>query len=150
MPFAEWGDNCDLGIEAFDRDHKRLLALLNKLHNAVEAGHAQEVLARVLAALNIYVNFHFTEEEELFLRTNYPGYETHRREHREMAAAVEEIRRDFEKSASDALPQRVLEFLKGWLYDHHMRFDRAFAEYLEANRATLELQDNSASARAAQ
>ncbi len=150
MPFAEWGDNCDLGIEAFDRDHKRLLALLNKLHHAVEAGHSQEVLARVLAALNIYVNFHFTEEEELFLRTNYPDYEPHRREHRKLTAAVEEIRQDFEKSASDALSQRVLEFLRGWLYDHHIRFDRAFAAYLEANRATLELQDSSASARAAQ
>jgi hemerythrin len=150
MPFAEWSGECHLGIEIFDRDHKRLLALLNKLHNAVEAGHPQEVLARVLAALNIYVNFHFAEEEELFLRTNYPGYEAHRREHLRLTAAVEEIRRDFERDASAGPSQQVLESLKGRLYDHHMRYDRAFAEYLKANQATIELRENFPRAGAAQ
>ncbi len=150
MPFAEWGDEFSIGIEELDADHKKLLALLNDLKQAMDTGDAHEALGRVLSGLKLYMSFHFVHEEELLLQTNYPDYEAHCREHQAFAATVEEIHRDFRIRASDALPGQVLEFLKNWLYQHSLGADRAAGEYLKANRATLELSDSSASASAPQ
>ena len=95
MPFAEWTDEFSVGIEEIDGEHKQLLALLNELNDAVEAGERREALGKVLDGLIHYVVFHFTHEEALFLRTNYPGYERHRRQHQALTITVKEIRRTF-------------------------------------------------------
>ena len=70
MPFAEWSDEFSVGVEKIDRDHKRLLALLNELHDALEAGERPEVTGKVLDGLVLYVGYHFAHEEALFLRTD--------------------------------------------------------------------------------
>jgi hemerythrin len=132
MPFAEWSDEFSVGVEEIDREHKRLLALLNDLHDAVQAGSAHEVLGKVMDELLLYVSYHFAHEEELFLRTNYPGFERHRLQHRALTITVKEIYEDFQQSDSEALPSQVLQFLKNWLCEHIMGSDRAFGVYYNA------------------
>ncbi len=132
MPFAEWSDEFSVGVEEIDREHKRLLGLLNDLHDAVEAGGAREVLGKVMDELLLYVAYHFAHEEELFLRTNYPGFERHQGQHRALTITVKEIHEDFQLSDSEALPRQVLLFLKNWLYEHIMGADRAFGVYYNA------------------
>ena len=115
MPFAEWSDEFSVGVEEIDRDHKRLLGLLNDLQKAVEAGERREVLGKLLDELIHYTNYHFAHEEALFLRTNYPGYRAHERKHQALTDTAHAIREDFQLSASMALPRQVLEFVKYWL-----------------------------------
>jgi hemerythrin len=81
------------------------------------------------------VAYHFAHEEELFLRTGYPGFEWHRLQHRALTITVKEIYEDFQLSDSEALPRQVLLFLKHWLYDHIMGSDRAFGVYYNACQA---------------
>lgn len=132
MPFAEWSDEFSVGVEEIDREHKRLLALVNDLHDAVQAGSAHEVLGKVMEELLFYVGYHFAHEEELFLRTNYPDFERHRLQHRALTITVKEIYEDFQLSDSEALPRQVLQFLKNWLYEHIMGPDQAFGVYYNA------------------
>ncbi len=150
MPYAEWGDEFSVGIEELDADHKKLLALLNDLKKAMDAGDAHDALGRVLAGLKLYMSFHFAHEEELFRQLEYPDYEAHCREHQAFADAVEELHRDFRVRASDALPRQAFDFLKNWLYEHSLGADRAFASYLKANPELLERLASSADASAAQ
>jgi hemerythrin-like metal-binding protein len=138
MPFAEWTAEFSVGVDEIDSDHKRLLALLNELHDAVKAGAGSEVLGKVLDGLMLYVGYHFAHEEELFLRTDYPGSARHLRQHQALTITVKEIQEDFQLDNSDALPTQVLEFLKNWLYEHILGSDRAFGVYLKAHPASLE------------
>ena len=140
MPFAEWTDEFSVGVAEIDRDHQRLLGLLNELHDAAEAGDGQEVLGKVLDGLVHYVSYHFACEEALFLRTNYPDYKEHTRKHQALTATVKEVHEDFQRGASEALPLQVLEFLKNWLYEDILGADRAFGAYFNAHRAALESQ----------
>ena len=133
MPFVEWTDEFSVGVAEIDCDHQRLLALLNDLHDAVEAGAGREALGEVLDGLILYVSYHFAHEEGLFLQTNYPGYEKHRRQHEALTDTVKEIHEDFQSGAAETLPGEVLQFLKAWLYKHIMESDRAFGVYLNAN-----------------
>ena len=134
MRFVEWSEEFSVGIEAIDRDHRRLLELLNELHDAVETGGGREILGKVLDGLILYVSYHFAHEERLLLRVNYPGYERHRRKHLSFTDTVKEVHEGFQSGASDALPRQVLEFLKNWLYDHILGSDRAYSVYFNANQ----------------
>ncbi len=140
MPFAEWSNEFSVGVEEIDRDHKRLLGLLNELQNAVEAGEDREVLGKLLDELIHYVSYHFAHEEALFLRTNYPGYRAHERKHQALTNTAHAIREDFQLSASKALPPQVLEFLKNWICEDILGADRDFGEYFNAHRDSLEAQ----------
>ncbi len=150
MPFTEWSKEFSVGVEEIDGDHRKLLELLNQLHDAAKTGDGREVLGSVLDGLMLYVGYHFAHEESLFLRTNYPGYERHRRQHQALTITVKEIRDDFQLGGADALPRQVLEFLKNWLYEHIMGSDRAFGVYFNAHRAALESQTGPAAEAAPQ
>ena len=140
MPFAEWSDEFSVGVEEIDRDHKRLLGLLNDLQKAVEAGERREVLGKLLDELIHYTNYHFAHEEALFLRTNYPGYRAHERKHQALTDTAHAIREDFQLSASMALPRQVLEFVKYWLCEDILGADRDFGAYFNAHQDSLEAQ----------
>jgi hemerythrin len=133
MSLLEWSAEFSVGVEEIDRDHQRLMGLLNDLHAAVEVGAGHQVLGVVLDGLILYVSYHFAHEEGLFLTANYPGFENHRRQHQALTDAVKEIYEDFQAGAAETLPDEVLEFLKAWLYKHIMESDRAFGVYLSAN-----------------
>jgi hemerythrin len=150
MPFTEWSNEFNVGIEEIDGEHRKLLELLNQLHDAAKTGDGREVLGRVLDGLMHYVDYHFTHEEEFFLRTNYPGYERHRRQHQALTVTVREIRDDFQLGGADALPQQVLDFLKNWLFEHILGSDRAFGVYFNAYQATLQAALESQAGRAAE
>lgn len=138
MPFAEWADEFSVGVGEIDRDHKRLLEIINELHDSVKSGEGREVLGKVLEELALYASYHFAHEEVLFLRADYPGYEAHQQQHRALTGTVREIYNDFQRGETETLPQQVLEFLKYWLNEHMLRSDRAFGVWLRANPALRE------------
>ncbi len=129
--------NSALEFEEIDCDHKKLLGLINDLHDAVEKDAGHNALGEVLDGLIYYVSYHFAHEEGLFLQANYPGYDKHRRQHAALTGTVKEIYTDFQSGASDTLPAAVLEFLKSWLYTHILESDRAFGVYLNASQFAL-------------
>ena len=135
-PLIEWSDRLSVGIVQIDNEHKRLLVLLNELNSAVEGGVGQGVLGGVLEGLIHYASYHFSHEEELFQRSNYPGYERHRQQHVALGAKVTEIYAAFHTGEA-VPPAQVLDFLKNWLYHHIMESDRAFGAYLKANPSAL-------------
>jgi hemerythrin len=133
----EWSDKLSVGVERIDNEHKRLVILLNELHRALEAGTGQGALGGVLDGLIQYASYHFAHEEDLFLRSGYPGYEKHRLQHQALTAKVLKIYEDFQSGTAAGLPEQVMEFLKNWLSQHIMGADRDFGLYLNANPAAL-------------
>lgn len=136
-PFIEWSDKLSVGFKQIDNEHKKLLDLLNVLHGAIQGGAGQGLLGGVLDGLIQYASYHFTREEDLFQRSEYPAFETHRQQHQAFAAKVKKMYADFQTDAAAVPPGQVLEFLKNWLQHHIMEVDRAFATYLNANPAAL-------------
>jgi hemerythrin-like metal-binding protein len=133
----EWSDKFSVGIGQIDNEHRRLLALLNELNNVVEGSAGPGVLGGVLDGLVDYTHYHFAHEEDLFQRSNYPGYEQHRQQHVDFVAKVTAVYGDFKSGSSAVQPAKVLEFLKSWLYHHILGSDRAFGAYLLANPSSL-------------
>jgi len=137
-PLMEWSDKLSVGVAQIDNEHKRLLALLNELNRALESGTGLGALSGVLDGLVHYAAYHFTHEEDQFLRSGYPAYDAHRLQHQALTARVKEIYGEFQSGGEEAeLPGEVLEFLKNWLYHHIMESDRDFGAYLNAHPDAL-------------
>jgi hemerythrin len=47
MPLFAWDESLSVGYEPIDEQHKRLIALINKLHDAMIEGKGQEVLGEL-------------------------------------------------------------------------------------------------------
>ncbi len=137
MPFVKWSDNFSVGVDEIDNDHKKLLEMLNGLFDAVEADEGHAVLSPVLNGLVQYVSYHFDHEEGLFLRTQYPDYAAHKKEHEELTAQVLAAFDKFNSGPTETMPLDVLEFLKKWLYEHILDSDKKFGAYLSASGIKL-------------
>lgn len=126
MAFLEWRPDFELGLNDIDTQHKRLVGLINSLHDSMAMGAPQEELADILRDLVQYTRIHFSYEENVMRARRYPLLAKHMREHEELAAQVTRFRADF-CAGRIALSISLLNFLKTWLREHILQSDRAYA-----------------------
>lgn len=133
MAFMEWNDRLTTGIAAIDGDHRKLLAMINALYDAIGAGAGREAVGAILEGLVDYTRFHFGREESFFTRTQYPGREQHTQEHDRMVAWVQDVQARFAEGTAVAPSLEVMTYLKDWLFDHILGSDQRYAQHLTAN-----------------
>ena len=81
MPLMEWNDKLSVGVAQFDNEHKKLVAMVNELFDAVQGGHGKEALGKILDGLIAYTKTHFANEERYFQQHGYADYAQHKAEH---------------------------------------------------------------------
>ncbi len=117
MALFEWKDSYSVGIKTIDDQHKMLVANLNELHEAMLNREANEVISGILKGLSDYVGVHFSYEEGLLKRHNYPDFPAHKKLHEEFVAKVEKFNQD-DKEGRLMLSMEVMNFLRDWLKTH--------------------------------
>lgn len=131
MPMFPWSKEYETGIDAIDRDHWGLFALINDLHDKVDAG-AYDTLGVTIQAPIDYVNVHFDREEWLMEEAGYLDLETHRLAHRRVADKVAGYQRQFEAAPEAFDLDGFLAFLSLWLSDHIIKTDMAYVPAMKA------------------
>jgi len=129
MALFEWNDSLKLGIAVVDRQHERLVGIINRLHEATMEGRGTDVISEIMDELIIYTATHFSMEEKYFAQYDYPDAEEHKREHEALIEKVAAFANDFEKaprSARSALAKELLQFLQLWWRFHMMETDSKF------------------------
>jgi hemerythrin len=129
MPLLEWNDTFSVGVDFFDGQHKRLVGLLNDLHDAMRVGKGAEVMGRVFQSLVDYTVHHFADEESAMEQYGFSGLEAHRREHEQLTRQVLDYKTKFE-TKQVLISIELLDFLKGWLTHHIMETDKLYGPTL--------------------
>ena len=132
MPLVVWSEKLSVGVRSIDDQHKKLVTLLNQLHDGMMAGKGKEVIGGVLKGLIDYTANHFRYEEELFARIGYPDGAAHKHDHDELVRKVVEIQKKYEQSGPGALTIPVMNFLKDWLTAHILGSDMKYRAHLVA------------------
>ena len=131
MSLFRWKPEYAVGIKVIDDQHKVLVGLINKLHDAIE-DHFQEVaLETILQELFDYTRYHFTTEEELMEQYGYEPekLEKHKKQHQRFISELNSSQADMEiLTREDAA--LIQEFLVNWLKNHILKIDTQLAEYL--------------------
>lgn len=129
MQLFEWTDDLSVGIEEFDFHHKRLVQLINKLHDSIARGDSTEVTGEVLAELSNYTIYHFFAEEDAMQRFEYPRCMDHRKEHLGLTEKTLRFVEEYH-GGKCGVGREVLEFLKEWLRHHILETDKDYGPFL--------------------
>ena len=131
MPLFNWNDSYSVKVKQFDDQHKKLVEMLNELHDAMMVGKGKDVLGQVLDKLIKYTGTHFSDEEKLMKLHNYPGYENQKKEHNKLVMEVLDVQKQFQ-SGNLAITQTVMTFLKDWLQKHIKGEDSKYAQFFNS------------------
>lgn len=129
MAMMEWNDSLKVGHSMIDRDHQRLVGLINKLGDAMSSGQGKEVCGAVLDELIDYTRTHFANEERLMAAHGYGNSAAHRAEHAKLIDDVQAFRIKY-ASGTATLSVFLLRFLMEWLTHHILQSDKKLAAEL--------------------
>ncbi len=134
LRLMRWMDLYATGIEKIDRQHETLTDLLNALNEAFRGGRPNEVLLFRLDQLIELTHEHFTDEEALMRRKEYPDIDLHKAEHDFLLAQVAHFREEFAASKAE-LSDSMMDYLRDWLRDHILISDRRMARFIKGETA---------------
>lgn len=129
MGLFAWSEELNVGNKFIDDDHKKLVAMVNSFHDAMEQGRGNDVIGKVLHNLVIYTKEHFSREEAEMQRIKYPKYLAHKLEHDKLIKEVAGLQTGF-TSGKTMLTMKISKFLRDWLLTHIKQTDQQLAEAL--------------------
>lgn len=128
MAYFPWRDEYSVNIGAIDTQHKQLVALLNKLYDAMRDGKGKGLSGNVLNELVEYTKFHFATEEKLMQEHSFPGFLAHLSEHTRLTKKVIEFQQQF--NSGSLVSVQLGSFLRDWLINHIMTVDKNYSAFL--------------------
>jgi hemerythrin len=131
MPLIMWGPKLWVGVKDIDDQHKKLVEIVNRLNDAMVAGHGREVIGPTLNELIRYTQQHFAAEERIMSRNHYQHMAEHKAQHAKLLHDVGEFKTRFD-SGNSMLSIELLRFLRDWLSGHILGSDLKLAKCLEA------------------
>ncbi len=132
MSLITWSDNLSVGVEEIDNQHKKLIQLINGLHDHLLAGDANEIMGKVLERVIDYTSFHFGTEEKLMEKYDYSFSSAHRREHKKLVETALDLQSKL-NSGNTHITAETMTFLKDWLYHHILEVDKLFGKHLNSH-----------------
>jgi len=130
MAYIDWSDEFSVKVEEVDDDHKRLVNMVNELHDLFGQGAVdKDGLLDLLEKLLSYTSWHFRHEERLMQNYSDPELFNHKKEHEDLEKQATEL---YEKllGGDDSVPAMLLPFLKDWLINHIAGTDKQMGHFL--------------------
>ena len=126
----KWNDWMSVGVPQFDEAHKKLIAMIGQLNEALQHGGSEQVIRTILEGLTAYCKVHFDDEEKFLDQHGYPASREHKQVHVAFMEKVNGVVRDFERQ--NASPSQVMNLLSDWLLNHILKTDKKYTEYFRA------------------
>lgn len=124
-----WNDKLSVRIGVIDKQHKQLIELANSLYRAYIEGTSEEKEKECLVELINYTKYHFSEEEKLMEKHDYPQRKSHAVLHQSFVVRLSEIC-EMHQIGQKQVTRDVLLFLKEWLFDHILKKDKELGLFL--------------------
>ena len=126
-----WVDAYSVGIADIDRQHRKLIDLINQLDAAMAKGQGKEILGKILGELIQYCSGHFATEEKLFDQYGYPDADEHKDKHQKMTGKVLSLQKQFQQGKI-TITFDVMDFLQKWLDKHILGTDKKYGPFLNS------------------
>jgi len=132
MALLTWNASYSVGVKTLDSQHTVLFGILNDLHDAMMKGQAQSITGTLLKKLVSYTQEHFSAEEAMLTKTNYPGLAEHKIKHNNLIKQVQEYVTQYEQGGG-SLNIQLLNFLRDWLTNHIQKVDHEYTPWLNSH-----------------
>ncbi len=129
MPFIEWNPaKLSTKVDAMDKEHIKLLALMNDLYDLYKAKAPATKQLDSLAKLLAYAAEHFRDEEAYMQKIKYPNFASHKKIHDELMKRLREFESGV-KAGTSQVNEEIFAFLKVWITSHIMGIDIKYGEH---------------------
>ena len=133
MQLIEWDNTYELGIQAIDNHHRKLIELLNKSYDLLLLSTDRAEMQLILYELAEYADYHFDAEERLMNEVSYKGLMPHIAKHNNFKNQITDLLQDY-FSKSPNVNTDIILFLSDWLKKHILKDDRKFTIYLSKSK----------------
>jgi len=131
MTFMNWNESYSVKVKSCDLQHQKLFYLINALQEAMKARKGRHYAYKIVRELNQYTQSHFSAEEGLLERTNYPRLAEQRAQHQEFISQVKKFEQDI--ADGNMISISLMDFLRSWLTNHITSMDQEYSEHLNKN-----------------
>lgn len=132
MGFFDWNEKYSTNIAEFDADHKKIISLFNEVYDKVfqceDLEAERKLTEQTLHKLSEYIQYHFTAEEELMIKLDYPEYKEHKQEHDHYINEVNKLVVEYEQGGV-ALSFPTFMLLKDWITKHIVGTDQKYGSF---------------------
>jgi len=133
MPVIAWRDQMSLDYPPLDDEHKDFLEVINKANIDLSQRNLDN-MSQTFEACYDYVRNHFSEEEDVMERVNFPDIMPHMQAHQQFIKNIAEFRQAYENAETRGkkfeLAQRAVAFLSVWFVGHVISRDKMLKPYL--------------------
>ena len=88
MSKIEWTPALSVGVENIDQEHKKLIAICNKMAFNVKGVNNIKTTAEGFKELRAYTVYHFSNEKKFQSAIGYPDLKNHSKEHDKLRKSV--------------------------------------------------------------
>ena len=132
MSLIKWDESLSVNVAEIDLQHKKLVAMINELHDAMKSGKGKDVMGNIISGLISYTATHFKAEEKYFTLYKYPDTTAHMKEHAAFVKKVSDFQHDFEGGRL-TVSIDTLYFLRDWLQGHIKGTDKKYSAFFNQN-----------------
>ena len=125
MTVLTWQKSFSVGVKELDKQHKRLLELINEIPD-LEEKKAYETLNQLIR----YADTHFNTEEMLMKEHKYPGLDRQRKEHEKFTNKIFEINEGLNNKQTETL-NSIKDYIMNWYISHILGMDQEYSEFFK-------------------
>ncbi len=133
MPQIHWDESFSIGNEDLDNQHKKWIALYNKVDKIMSESSSTEfskLKFETLQEMKEYATYHFRYEENFMKEIDFPELPKHWRLHKDFDYKVFDYIRQIECNEI-VLNSDILAFIRDWLVSHILKEDMKIRQYQE-------------------
>jgi hemerythrin len=128
---VKWSNSFSVNNETIDNQHKELVRITNEFYAGCKTNG---ILAKVYFLKTIqgavqYIKTHFSTEEEIMKKADYPEFENHKKEHDAFVHEVFEQVKKFDQEENPD-PSGFVKYLMNWVLNHIASSDKKFVPYI--------------------
>jgi hemerythrin len=128
----KWDEKYSVYDTEIDKQHQQFFNLINKFYTSMASNQNNEAIKMVVAELKAYALKHFTHEESVMRRKDYPRLASHQKAHKMFSEKITELE-DKLKAGKLISTLEISKYLKEWLSNHILLEDKQYANYFKNN-----------------
>lgn len=129
-----WNNLFKIGIEDIDDDHKKILAYINKLDDALNSEESVETIMAIFEKLILLSTSHFEHEDDLMQKYNYSEKEVHQKEHLKFINTISHYKSAILKKSSKDQLKKLHQEAAQWFIQHIINEDMKFKKLINQEK----------------
>ncbi len=120
-----WTDEYSVGVLSMDQHHKKLVRMINEFYTAFKKGEGTERVKKILQDLISYTKYHFSAEEELMRKAQYPQLDQQIKLHKSLLGTAQQMQQRW-RDGDSSVPHELISILQEWLVEHITATDKKY------------------------